>query len=167
SVPARAASRYSASRSKSCTRQAAAIASAAEAGMTPTRASARARPASKASIWRTWFSAPNTCVMAGVLKKKVSARSMGSGRPGLEVAQGGQLLLGGRGRLVEPIGELDRPAGLVTHLVAGHARVERYDGQLVRRRIVSHDGQVRDDQRRPGRADATPHAIVAALTEAE
>src|SRR5690606_11369657 len=65
-----------------------------------------------------------------------------------QVPQHGQLLLSGRRGAFQTIGETNLPAGGLDHLLAGHARMQGSDDQLLVLRIGPKDAQIGDHDRR-------------------
>src|SRR5665213_411944 len=73
---------------------------------------------------------------------------MGALRTGVKIAEHLQLLSGRRRCPGYGFGKADLPGALGLNRLAGHARVQRYDGQFARDRIGLHDAEIRDDAAR-------------------
>lgn len=86
---------------------------------------------------------------------------------GLQVAQCRQFEFAWRRCFVKRLRELHHPATGLLHLLARDAWMQRHDGELLAHRVRLPDGEVGDQQRRPGRIDAKPLAMVPTVAMAE
>src|SRR3990170_6336218 len=129
-------------------------------------------PSSETTTWRSLTSAASLRVMVilagatvtGLFRRHHAVRVRGAG---VEVAQRGQFLDGGRGCLRDVPRDPDRPAGILSNAVRGDAGVQRRDFELPGRRVRPHRAQIGDDQRWPVGREAQGAPLAAGRTVSE